>query len=55
MAFTNRKSFDSFIRDFVLPGDQLDVGNVVASYKSFLAFEGDLENLRDQKTRLESK
>lgn len=53
MAFTNRKSFDSFIRDFVLPGDQLDVNSVVVSYKSFLAFEGDLKNLRDQKTRLE--
>jgi hypothetical protein len=54
MAFTNRESFDNFIRDFVLPGDQLDVDNVVASYKSFLAFEGDLKELRDQKTRLES-
>jgi hypothetical protein len=54
MAFTNRESFDSFIRDFVLPGDQLDVDNVVASYKSFLAFEGDLKELRDQKTRLEA-
>lgn len=54
MAFTNRESFDSFIRDFVLPGDQLEVDNVVASYKSFLAFEGDLKELRDQKTRLEA-
>ncbi|MFN7138588.1 MAG: ATP-binding protein, partial [Limisphaerales bacterium] len=54
MAFTNRKSFDSFIRDFVLPGDQLDVENVIASYKSFLAFESDLRDLRDQKTRLET-
>ena len=54
MSFTNRKSFDSFIRDFVLPGDQLDVDNVVASYKSFLAFQSDLQDLRDQKTRLEA-
>jgi hypothetical protein len=54
MAFTNRKSFDSFIRDFVLPGDQLDVNNVVASYRSFLEFERDLKELRDQKSRLES-
>jgi uncharacterized coiled-coil protein SlyX len=54
MAFTNRESFDSFIRDFVLPGDQLEVDNVVASYKSFLAFEGDLKDLRDQQTRLEA-
>lgn len=54
MAFTNRESFDSFIRDYVLPGDQLDVDNVVASYKSFLAFEADLKELRDQKTRLEA-
>ena len=54
MAFTNRESFDSFIRDYVLPGDQLHVDNVVSSYKSFLAFEGDLRELRDQKTRLEA-
>ncbi|MFO1511304.1 MAG: SbcC/MukB-like Walker B domain-containing protein [Verrucomicrobiota bacterium] len=54
MAFTNRESFDSFIRDYVLPGDQLDVENVVASYKSFLSFEADLKELRDQKTRLEA-
>jgi len=38
----------------VLPGDQLDVENVVASYKSFLSFEADLKELRDQKTRLEA-
>lgn len=54
MAFTNRKSFDSFIRDFVLPGDQLDVNNVVASYKSFLAYEGDLRDLHDQLKRLQA-
>jgi hypothetical protein len=54
MSFTNRKSFDSFIRDFALPGDQLNVGDVVASYRSFLAFEGDLKQLHDQETRLKS-
>ncbi len=54
MAFTNRKSFDNFIRDFVLPGDQLEVDNVVASYKSFLAYEGDLRDLHDQLTRLQT-
>lgn len=52
MSFTNRKSFDGFIRDFVLPGDQLNVTDVVGSYRSFLAFERDLKELRDQETRL---
>jgi uncharacterized protein YPO0396 len=54
MSFTNRKSFDGFIRDFVLPGDQLNVDDVVASYRSFLAFERDLKELRDQETRLKA-
>lgn len=54
MSFTNRKSFDGFIRDFVLPGDQLNVADVVACYKSFLAFERDLRELRDQEIRLKS-
>jgi hypothetical protein len=53
MAFTNRKSFDSFIRDFVLPGDRLDVSDVVASYRSFRAYERDLHDLLDQLKRLQ--
>ncbi|HYE19723.1 MAG TPA: SbcC/MukB-like Walker B domain-containing protein [Tepidisphaeraceae bacterium] len=53
MAFTNRKSFDSFIRDFVLPGDQLNVSDVVASYRSFQAYERDLRELHDQLKRLQ--
>jgi len=54
MAFTNSKSFDSFIRDFVLPGDQLNVSDVVASYRSFLEYERDLRNLHDQLKRLQT-
>ncbi len=53
MSFTNRKSFDSFIRDFVLPGDQLNVNDVVGSYRNFLAYERDLRELHDQLTRLQ--
>ena len=54
MSFTNRKSFDSFIRDFVLPGDQLNVSNVIASYRDFLAYEKDLGELHDQLKRLQT-
>jgi hypothetical protein len=54
MSFTNRKSFDNFIRDFVLPGDQLNVDDVVSSYKSFQAYEDDLRKLHDQLKRLQA-
>jgi hypothetical protein len=54
MAFTNSKSFDNFIRDFVLPGDQLNVTDVVASYRSFLEYERDLHDLHDQLKRLQT-
>jgi hypothetical protein len=54
MAFTNSTSFDKFIRNFVLPGDQLNVSDVITSYRSFLAFERDLIELHDQLTRLQA-
>jgi len=53
MSFTNRKSFDNFIRDFVLPGDQLNVNDVRGSYRDFLAYERDLRELHDQLKRLQ--
>ena len=52
MSFTNLKSFDEFCRRFILPGDQLNVADVVASYKSFQAYESDLRALNDQLIRL---
>lgn len=52
MSFTNLKSFDEFCRRFILPGDRLDVSDVVASYRNFQAYERDLRELRDQLERL---
>ena len=52
MSFTNLKSFDEFCRRFILPGDQLNVADVIASYKSFQAYETDLRALNDQLLRL---
>jgi hypothetical protein len=54
MSFTNLKSFDEFCRRFILPDDKLNVNDVVASYRDFLAYENDLRQLFDQKGRLES-
>jgi hypothetical protein len=54
MSFTNLKSFDEFCRRFILPDDQLKVGDVVASYRNFKAYENDLRALFDQQTRLET-
>lgn len=52
MSFTNLKSFDEFCRRFILPGDRLNVADVVASYRNFQAYERDLRELRDQQQRL---
>lgn len=52
MSFTNLKSFDEFCRRFILPGEGLNVGDVVASYKNFQAYERDLRELTDQLSRL---
>jgi DNA repair exonuclease SbcCD ATPase subunit len=52
MSFTNLKSFDEFCRRFILPGDKLNVTDVVDSYKNFQAYERDLRDLRDQLDRL---
>jgi hypothetical protein len=54
MSFTNLKSFDEFCRRFILPGDRLNVADVVASYRNFQAYERDLRELRDQYERLSS-
>ncbi len=53
MSFTNLKSFDEFCRRFILPDDKLNVADVVASYRHFQAYESDLRELFDQKSRLE--
>jgi energy-coupling factor transporter ATP-binding protein EcfA2 len=52
MSFTFLRSFNEFSRQFILPSDRLDVSNVAASYKSFLAYERDLRDLNDQFSRL---
>jgi uncharacterized protein YPO0396 len=52
MSFTNLKSFDEFCRRFILPGDHLNIADVVGSYKNFLAYERDLRELQDQLDRL---
>ena len=52
MSFTNLKSFDEFCRRFILPGDKLNVEDVVASYRNFQAYERDLRELREQLDRL---
>ena len=52
MSFTNLKSFDEFCRRFILPGDRLNVKDVVASYRDFQAYERDLRELQNQLERL---
>ena len=54
MSFTFLRSFNEFARQFILPSDRLDVRDVTASYRSFLAYERDLTELNDQFTRLEA-
>jgi hypothetical protein len=53
MSFSFLRSFNDFARRFVLASDQLDVRDVTASYRSFLAYERDLTELNDQFNRLE--
>jgi len=54
MSFTFLKSFDDFARNFILPADKLDVGDVTASYRTFLAYEHDLKDLNEQFTKLKT-
>ncbi|MFA7234432.1 MAG: SbcC/MukB-like Walker B domain-containing protein [Terrimicrobiaceae bacterium] len=52
MSFTNLKSFDEFCRRYILPGGKIAVEDVVASYRSFRAYEEDLRELREQLLQL---
>jgi len=54
MSFTFLKSFNEFARNFILPGDKLDVSDVTASYRTFLGYERDLNELNDQFEKLNS-
>ncbi len=54
MSFTFLKSFNQFCRDFILPADRLDVRDVTDSYKSFIGYERQLAELRDQHARLDA-
>ncbi len=48
MSFTFLKSFNEFARQFILPTDKLDVGDVTASYRTFLSYESDLNKLNEE-------
>ncbi len=53
MSFTFfRKNFNEFAREYILPADKLDVNDVTASYRTFLAYERDLKDLNDQFEKL---
>jgi len=52
MSFTFLKSFNDFARQFILPADKLDVNDVTASYRTFLGYERDLNDLNDQFEKL---
>ncbi len=54
MSFTFLKSFNDFARNFILPADKLDVGDVTASYRTFLGYEQDLNKLNDQFEKLKA-
>ncbi|MFM1770455.1 MAG: hypothetical protein RJA22_2984 [Verrucomicrobiota bacterium] len=54
MSFTFLKSFNEFARNFILPADRLDIGDVTASYRTFVRYEEDLRQLDDQFQRLKS-
>jgi chromosome segregation ATPase len=54
MSFTFLKSFNEFARQFILPADKLDVGDVTASYRTFLGYERDLTSLNDQFEKLKA-
>ena len=52
MSFTFLRSFNEFCRNFILPADRLDVRDVTDSYKSFIGYERQLAELKDQFARL---
>jgi len=52
MSFTNLKSFDDFCRQFVLPGESIEVEDVTASFRDFESYERELQELRKQLDRL---
>ncbi|HEU5124386.1 MAG TPA: SbcC/MukB-like Walker B domain-containing protein [Verrucomicrobiae bacterium] len=52
MSFTFLKSFNDFARNFILPGEKLDVSDVTASYRTFVRYEEDLRKLDDQLQKL---
>jgi hypothetical protein len=52
MSFTFLRSFNEFCRQFILSADKLDVTDVTASYRTFLAYERELTELNDQFQRL---
>lgn len=52
MSFTFLRSFNDFCRQFILPADKLDVADVTASYRTFVAYEHDLKQLNDQFEKL---
>ncbi|MCI0747521.1 MAG: hypothetical protein L0Y58_19115 [Verrucomicrobia subdivision 3 bacterium] len=54
MSFTFLKSFNDFARNFILPADKLDVSDVTASYRTFLGYERDLNDLNDQFEKLKA-
>jgi hypothetical protein len=54
MSFTFLRSFNEFCRNFILPADRLDVRDVTDSYKSFIGYERQLAELRDQHARLDA-
>lgn len=54
MSFTNLKSFDDFCRQFVLPGEAVDVDDVVSSFRDFESYERELRELRSQLGKLTS-
>ncbi len=54
MSFTFLKSFNEFARQFILPADKLDVSDVTASYRTFIRYEQDLNELNDQFEKLKA-
>ena len=54
MSFTFLRSFNEFARHFILPNDKLDVEDVTSSYRTFLAYERNLNELNDQFERLKA-
>jgi uncharacterized protein YPO0396 len=53
MSFTFLKSFNDFCRQFILASGRLDVTDVTASYRSFLAYERELKDLNEEYQQLQ--